>query len=294
MRHSAASAATIRARLTTQLADPIPMRRGSLTERTVQCWRPGCPCQDHPEARHGPYFSLTRAVGGKTQTRLIPAAKVETVRRQIETGRQFRDATELYWAACERLADAELAPGTPRGGRGGKRGLCATLQTEVAREIGALVGAGAADGGDFEAIETAARRRSAARGGAGARAAAECGPLGPRGPHGAVRVRPPARYAGRRAKTFESVLGPLTLDRAYYHCAACDAGFCPRDRALGLDDTSLSPGGHADGRRGGRDGQLRGGPRVAARPGRRGRADLPRRARGRSAGRARSPPTNTP
>jgi hypothetical protein len=50
-----------------------------------------------------------------------------------------------------------------------------------------------------------------------------------------------ARYAGRRAKTFESVLGPLTLARAYYHCAACDAGFCPRDRALGLDDTSLSP-----------------------------------------------------
>jgi hypothetical protein len=50
-----------------------------------------------------------------------------------------------------------------------------------------------------------------------------------------------ARYAGRREKTFTSVLGPLTLTRAYYHCAACDAGFCPRDRALGLDDTSLSP-----------------------------------------------------
>ena len=52
----------------------------------------------------------------------------------------------------------------------------------------------------------------------------------------------PARYAGRRAKTFASVLGPLTLARAYYHCAACAAGFCPRDRALGLVDTSLSPG----------------------------------------------------
>jgi hypothetical protein len=38
------------------------------------------------------------------------------------------------------------------------------------------------------------------------------------------------------------VLGPLTLERAYYHCAACDAGFCPRDHALGLVDTSLSPG----------------------------------------------------
>ena len=109
MKHSSASAAAIRSRLTAQLADPIPMRRGSLTERTVKCSRPGCPCKDRPEARHGPYFSLTRAVAGTTQTRLIAAEQADTVRRQIETGRQFRDATELYWVACERLADAEIA-----------------------------------------------------------------------------------------------------------------------------------------------------------------------------------------
>jgi hypothetical protein len=50
-----------------------------------------------------------------------------------------------------------------------------------------------------------------------------------------------ARYAGRRAKTFESVVGPLRLERAYYHCPACGAGACPRDRALGVVDTALSP-----------------------------------------------------
>jgi hypothetical protein len=50
-----------------------------------------------------------------------------------------------------------------------------------------------------------------------------------------------ARYAGRRAKTFTSVLGPLALERAYYYCESCKAGLCPRDRALGLQDTSLSP-----------------------------------------------------
>ena len=51
-----------------------------------------------------------------------------------------------------------------------------------------------------------------------------------------------ARYAGRRPKTFTSVLGSLTLERAYYHCDTCRAGVCPRDRALGLHATSLSPG----------------------------------------------------
>ena len=50
-----------------------------------------------------------------------------------------------------------------------------------------------------------------------------------------------ARYAGRHDKTFTTALGNLTLSRAYYHCDECEAGFCPRDRALGIEDTSLSP-----------------------------------------------------
>ena len=51
-----------------------------------------------------------------------------------------------------------------------------------------------------------------------------------------------ARYTGRRSKTLESVLGDLRLERAYYHCASCQAGFCPRDQTLGLQGCSLSPG----------------------------------------------------
>jgi hypothetical protein len=62
------------------------------------------------------------------------------------------------------------------------------------------------------------------------------------GPTAPCACRQSARYAGRRNKTFESVLGPLTLARAYYHCAACETGSCPRDHALGLQGGSLSPG----------------------------------------------------
>ena len=51
----------------------------------------------------------------------------------------------------------------------------------------------------------------------------------------------PARYAGRRDKAFTSVLGEMTLSRAYYYCHHCAAGFCPRDRHLGFRDGSLSP-----------------------------------------------------
>src|SRR5206468_3537275 len=51
-----------------------------------------------------------------------------------------------------------------------------------------------------------------------------------------------ARYAGRPAKTFQTVLGSMRLKRAYYDCTACETGFCPRDRTLGLEGASLSPG----------------------------------------------------
>ena len=61
------------------------------------------------------------------------------------------------------------------------------------------------------------------------------------GPHRPCPCGQRARYAGRRPKRVQTVLGDLTLERAYYHCAACNQGFCPRDQALGLDGTTLSP-----------------------------------------------------
>jgi hypothetical protein len=50
-----------------------------------------------------------------------------------------------------------------------------------------------------------------------------------------------ARYVGHRPKVFRSVLDVLELWRGYFHCGACGQGFFPRDRQLGLENTSLSP-----------------------------------------------------
>jgi hypothetical protein len=61
------------------------------------------------------------------------------------------------------------------------------------------------------------------------------------GPTAPCSCGQPARYAGRHRKTFQSALGELRLERAYYHCEVCNSGFCPRDRALGLEGASLSP-----------------------------------------------------
>ena len=94
--------------LAAQLAQPCPMRRGSLSERLVKCNKPGCPCADRPDARHGPYYSVSRVVKGRTRSRWLDADQAQTVRQQVEAGQEFRKHVEAYWQACEQWADAQL------------------------------------------------------------------------------------------------------------------------------------------------------------------------------------------
>jgi hypothetical protein len=62
------------------------------------------------------------------------------------------------------------------------------------------------------------------------------------GPHVKCGAGHQAGYAGRRPKTITTVLGPVQVARAWYHCADCKHGFAPRDEQLGVAGTPLSPG----------------------------------------------------
>jgi hypothetical protein len=95
--------------LAAEVGDVKPMRRGSLSERTVKCSKPGCACAQDPKARHGPYYSLTHAVGGKTHSRFLTAEQADLVRQQIDTGRKFRGRVDALWEVCEQWADSQLA-----------------------------------------------------------------------------------------------------------------------------------------------------------------------------------------
>ena len=90
------------------LSQPKPMRRGSVSERTMKCGKAGCPCQQDPKARHGPYYSLTRPMAGKTHSRYLSPEQAELARRQIEQGHTFLEQVEQYREACEQWADAQL------------------------------------------------------------------------------------------------------------------------------------------------------------------------------------------
>ena len=123
-----------------------------------------------------------------------------------------------------------------------KRGFKEAFEGAIVAEIEALGGTGTVDTWDFEAIETAARRKAMHVAARAVERRINADTSDHAGPSASCVCGLPARYAGRHDKTFESVLGPLTLSRAYYHCEPCGTGFCPRDRAPGMQDESLSPG----------------------------------------------------
>jgi len=105
------------------LSQPKPMRRGSVSERAMKCGQPHCPCRQDPKARHGPYYSWTRPVAGRTQSRYLSREQAQIARRQIEEGHKFRDQLEHYWTACEQWAEAQLEG-------------CQTVSTEEAKKGG--------------------------------------------------------------------------------------------------------------------------------------------------------------
>jgi len=120
-----------------ELAETKPMRRGSLSERMVKCSKPGCSCREDPDARHGPYFSLTRAVGGKTQSRILTKEQAALARQQIEAGHEFRTKLESFWEGCEAWADSELngssTASTEEAEKGGSRRASKTKLSRKSR-----------------------------------------------------------------------------------------------------------------------------------------------------------------
>jgi hypothetical protein len=95
---------------------------------------------------------------------------------------------------------------------------------------------------DFEAVELAVRRRALRVAARAVEHRLNSDLSDYRGTRLPCRCAQQARYAGRRWKQFETVLGELRLHRAYYHCGGCGQGFCPRDQQLGLAGSCLSPG----------------------------------------------------
>lgn len=98
-----------RAELKVKLSAAGDLRPGSLVERYRRCGKAGCHCAGKDAERHGPSWSLTREVRGKTITRVIPPDAVARTRAQIAEYRRFREVVRELVETSEQLCDAKLA-----------------------------------------------------------------------------------------------------------------------------------------------------------------------------------------
>lgn len=97
--------------LRSQLSAIGDMRPGSLTERYRKCGKPSCHCARKGSAGHGPSYSVTHPVKGKTITRIIPAGPaVELTRHQIAEYQRFRALVRELVVVSEQLCDLQLRP----------------------------------------------------------------------------------------------------------------------------------------------------------------------------------------
>ena len=94
-----------------QIAALGDFRPGTLIPRYRKCGKENCHCAapDHPG--HGPSWSLTWSVDGKTRTRVIPPDCVEETRAQIAEYQQFRTLVAQLVATSTEICDARLGDG---------------------------------------------------------------------------------------------------------------------------------------------------------------------------------------
>jgi hypothetical protein len=98
-----------REQLKSQLAVTGDMRPGSLVARYRKCGKATCHCAKKGAQGHGPSYSLTHAVKGKTMTNVIPAGPaVARTREQLEEYRRFRQRVQDLIAVSEKICDFQL------------------------------------------------------------------------------------------------------------------------------------------------------------------------------------------
>ena len=97
-----------RAELKDQIAHVADLRPGSLVERYRRCGKPNCHCAARGAVAHGPSYSLTHEVHGKTVTKVIPPDAIEQTRRQIAEYQRFRSLAKQLVDTSAQLCDAQL------------------------------------------------------------------------------------------------------------------------------------------------------------------------------------------
>ena len=98
-----------RAAVQSQIAQLGDMRSGSITATGGRCGNPNCHCRRAGDPGHGPYYRLTRKLGGKTVTETFNSpASLAKAEREVAECQRFRELGDQLLDVNERIC--ELRP----------------------------------------------------------------------------------------------------------------------------------------------------------------------------------------
>ena len=195
------------------------------------------------------YNLIAKRAGGKTVTvHLRPGPELEKAGVEAAEWERLVSLTGQIAEVNEAIKDATPAlpqqPRTAAPDLEGQKGLCEALAAEAAVEVARLAGTVAAS---LAAFGRASRRRNW-RPWAGRPArpwrAGRSADRRRRVPGVPDRLRDRASGGARSlpAQDRGHGPGPVTVNRAWYHCAACGHGLAPRDAEQGVAGMMMSPG----------------------------------------------------
>jgi len=108
-----------------QLASVGDLRPGSLVARYRKCGKPYCRCASDGSRGHGPSWSLTHHVAGKTVTRIIPPDAVAQTQAQLAECQRLRRLTGELIEVSDALCQTRLSAGRGDAAEAAKKGASA-------------------------------------------------------------------------------------------------------------------------------------------------------------------------
>jgi len=87
------------------------MRSGCISVRFQKCGKPRCVCHSPGHAGHGPIYSYSTLVGGKTQIRNYkPGPELEKLRKETQNYQTFKELSEELIGTSNKICDLRPVP----------------------------------------------------------------------------------------------------------------------------------------------------------------------------------------
>ena len=97
-----------RDRLIQEICEFPIFRPGTLTSRYRKCGKSNCHCANEKSKGHGPSWTITRKVKGKTVAKYIRLDMLEETKKQIKSFHQFHDTVNRLIEINIKLCDIQL------------------------------------------------------------------------------------------------------------------------------------------------------------------------------------------